>query len=282
MVVPSIHLSGSNATIPDRIRSNRPNSAFSYRESAFRLFDPDRMVFWVPGRSEDACRLTTFQQCLFATHVFYPPGMTVQRTARANRQQERSHRTRERVLNSTVELIRREGLSSASPVKIAQHTGVSWGAVQHHFGSKEQLLRKIVLLSRDRFTEAVAAQDYSGLDLDQRISLFVDCAWEHYQSDVFLASVEITFWHRNNGFVISEDISGDNGRTIALTRATIEQVFAETGARIENLVDAHVYMHCVLTGLAFHDILSGSNDQIRRHLAHCKHAMAEIVAGPAQ
>lgn len=203
----------------------------------------------------------------------------MQRAAKASRQEERSHRTRNLVLQSTVELIRKEGLSSASPVKIAQHTGMSWGAVQHHFGSKEQLLRKIVLLSRDQFTEAVAAQDYAGLDLEQRISLFVDCTWQHYQSDVFLASVEITFWHRNNGIVVASDISQDDGRTVALARATVEKVFAGTGAKTEKLMEANVYMHCVLTGLAFHDILSGCNGQLRRHLVHCKHAMAEIIMG---
>jgi AcrR family transcriptional regulator len=183
---------------------------------------------------------------------------------------------------STVDLIRKKGLPSASPVRIARHTGVSWGAVQHHFGSKEELLRKIVLLSRDQFNEAVLSQDYSGLDLEQRVSLFVDSAWKHYQSDVFLASVEITFWHRNAGIALSEDISRDEGRTVALTRATIERVFAGTDAKIDNLVEANVYMHCVLTGLAFHDILSGSNNQILRHLAYCKHAMMEIIRGTRQ
>ncbi|MCB2061329.1 MAG: TetR/AcrR family transcriptional regulator [Novosphingobium sp.] len=185
------------------------------------------------------------------------------------------------MLMSTVDLIRKKGLPSASPVRIARHTGVSWGAVQHHFGSKEELLRKIVLLSRDQFNEAVASQDYSGLDLEQRISLFVDSAWKHYQSDVFLASVEITFWHRNAGIALSEDISRDDGRTIALTRATIEQVFAGTDAKTDKLIEANVYMHCVLTGLAFHDILLGSNNQIELHLEHCKHAMMEIIKDPA-
>jgi AcrR family transcriptional regulator len=199
-----------------------------------------------------------------------------------SRQAERSSRTRDRVLRSTVDLIRREGLSSASPVKIAQHTGLSWGAVQHHFGSKEQLLRRIVLASRDEFNAAVVDQNYAGLDLDQRISLFVDSAWRHYQSDVFLASVEITFWHRNRGIMLAEDVSGDDGRTSALARTTMERVFAGTGADTDGLMEAMVYMHCVLTGLAFQDILGGSNDQLVRHLAHCKRAMAEIVAGTGQ
>lgn len=205
----------------------------------------------------------------------------MQRPAQGNRQEERSHKTRERVLQSTVDLIRKEGLSSASPIKIARHTGLSWGAVQHHFGSKEQLLRKIVVLSRDQFNTSATAPDYTDMGLDERISVFVDCAWQHYQTDLFQASVEIAFWHRNQGIALSEDISTDDGRTGALTRAMVEQVFAGTGANPEKLIEAIMYMHCVLTGLAFHDILSGINEQIPRHLAHCKHAMAEIVMGAA-
>lgn len=196
-----------------------------------------------------------------------------------SRQNERSRRTRERVLSSTVNLIRREGLPSASPVRITQHTGMSWGAVQHHFGSKEQLLKTIVLLSRDQFNEAAAAQDYSGLDLAERVSLYVDRAWDHYQSDVFLASVEITFWHRNNGFLLDEDIAGDEGRTSALTRTLVEKVFAGTGAPTEKLLEATVYMHCVLTGLAFQMILLGGKSQFDRHLTYCKDAMTQLILG---
>lgn len=197
------------------------------------------------------------------------------------RQDERSRRTRERVLNSTVGLIRKEGLSSASPVRITQHTGLSWGAVQHHFGSKEQLLKTIVLLSRDQFNEAVAAADYAGLDLAGRVSRYVDTAWSHYQGDVFLASVEITFWHRNNGRLTGEDISADEGRTSTLTRATVEKIFVGTGAATDKLIEATSYMNCVLTGLAFQAILTGDRDIFGPHLKHCKDAMLKIVSEDA-
>ncbi len=192
-------------------------------------------------------------------------------------QGEKSRRTRERVLDSTVRLIRAEGLSSASPMRITQQTGMSWGAVQHHFGSKEQLLKTIVLLSRDQFNEAVAAQDYSGLDLAGRISLYVDTAWAHYHSDAFLASVEITFWHRNNGRLAGEDISGDEGRTTTLTRATVEKIFSGMGAATDKLVEATSYMGCVLTGLAFQEILTDGGGIFAQHLRHCKEAMLAIV-----
>lgn len=195
-----------------------------------------------------------------------------------NRQHERSRRTRERVLSSTVRLIRQQGLPSASPVKITQHTGMSWGAVQHHFGSKERLLESIVLLSRDQFNEAAAKQDYAGLDLTQRISLYVDSAWDHYQTDVFLASVEITFWHRNNGLLPGGDITNGDGRTFTLTQALIEEVFAGTEAPVERCLKASEHMHCVLTGLAFQNILTGGRSDFAEHLAHCKAAMKNIMA----
>jgi AcrR family transcriptional regulator len=185
-------------------------------------------------------------------------------------------------LASTVSLIRKEGLSSASPVKITQHAGMSWGAVQHHFGSKERLLRTIVLLSRDQFHEAALAQDYAGLDLADRIGLYVDIAWEHYQSDVFLASVEITFWHRNHGLAVAEDIVSDNGKTSSLTQAMVRQVFAGTQAHPDKSQEATEYMHCVLTGLAFQMILTGGASPPARHLSHCKDAMAKIILGAAE
>lgn len=200
--------------------------------------------------------------------------------ARGLRQDERSRRTRERVLTSTVDLIRNEGLPSASPVRITRQAGMSWGAVQHHFGSKDQLLKTIVLLSRDMFNEAVAAANYDSLPLAERLSTFVDASWRHYQSDVFLASVEITFWYRNNGFDSGEDISSDDGRTAVFTREMIGQVFAGSGADPDKLIEAIVYMHCVLTGLAFQTILAaGDSGMFRVHLDHCKRAMGEIIAG---
>lgn len=199
--------------------------------------------------------------------------------AGGSRQAEKSKRTRERVITSTVGLIRKEGLPSASPHRITQHTGMSWGAVQHHFGSKEQLLKTIVLLSRDQFQETASAQDYSGLAFAERISLFVDSAWEHYQGDVFLASVEISFWHRNNGLTLSDDIASDDGRTTNLTHAMVDRIFAGTGAQMDKMVEAIEYMHCVLTGLAFQKILTNGKSPFIQHLTHCKDAMVKIVQG---
>ncbi|MBA1229451.1 TetR/AcrR family transcriptional regulator [Pseudomonas viridiflava] len=55
-------------------------------------------------------------------------------------------------------------LSSGQPVSIgsiATAAGVSKGAVQHHFGTKEQLLSALFDLYMDQFNEALALEDAS-------------------------------------------------------------------------------------------------------------------------
>ena len=54
----------------------------------------------------------------------------------------------------------------------------------------------IVLLSRDQFNAAAAAANHAGLDVVERISLFVRLALETLSERLFLASVEIKFWYR--------------------------------------------------------------------------------------
>ena len=51
-------------------------------------------------------------------------------------------KTRERVIDATIECILDEGLYRASSNRIAKRAGVSWGVIQHHFGSREALLRE--------------------------------------------------------------------------------------------------------------------------------------------
>ena len=63
-------------------------------------------------------------------------------------------------------------------------------------------------------------------------------------------------------------------------KAMVEHVFAGIEADIPLLVEAITYMHCVLTGLAFQEILSSGSSQAPSHLAHCKRAMIEIASGP--
>lgn len=194
-------------------------------------------------------------------------------------QSEKSTRTRERVLESTVEIIRREGLQSASPLRIARQSGFSWGAVQHHFGSKEDLLRAVVRLCRDEYVETVTGGSYAGASLAERVSRYADRVASLYHSDLFLAAVEIAFWQRNNHPSLMDYISFDDERETSQVHKALEGAFGEVGIPIGLVREAAFHLHCVLTGLAYQRILSGGDVPFEAHLAHAKRTMIGIMTG---
>jgi len=63
------------------------------------------------------------------------------RRPRARRTQaERTAATRERILAAVVESIAELGIQRTTASEIARRAGVTWGAVQHHFGAKHGIL----------------------------------------------------------------------------------------------------------------------------------------------
>jgi AcrR family transcriptional regulator len=60
------------------------------------------------------------------------------------KQAAKSRRTQDAILNAVIDLINEGGFAAASSTQIARKAGVSWGAVQHHFGNKEEILEAVL------------------------------------------------------------------------------------------------------------------------------------------
>jgi len=73
------------------------------------------------------------------------PEPPLTRTAHAapGRQARKTQRTRARLIEATLGLIREHGFSAATAGRIARRAGVTWGAAQYQFGSKEDILEAI-------------------------------------------------------------------------------------------------------------------------------------------
>src|SRR5262245_50852222 len=110
-------------------------------------------------------------------------------------QAERTAETRARIIEAVVACIDELGFPRATASEITRRAGVSWGAVQHHFGGKDGILAAVLEDSFQRF--AVRIGDVSGAadSLEKRVSLFVDRAWEHFASPHFRSTFEILLGH---------------------------------------------------------------------------------------
>jgi AcrR family transcriptional regulator len=175
-------------------------------------------------------------------------------------QAERTAETRRRILDAVVESIAEVGFQRTTATEIAKRAGVTWGAVQHHFGAKGGILEAVLEDTFERFEAKVADIDAEA-PLARRVTLFVERAWEHFASPHFRSTFEILLHHGK----------GDDGDVPPHWQETMfrafdrvfERVFADTGLPRRERGALHQYAVAQLMGLAALDML----DEPRPHAA---------------
>jgi AcrR family transcriptional regulator len=181
------------------------------------------------------------------------------------RQAQKSKNTREKILNSAISLIKEGGFSAASASRIAERAGITWGAAQHHFGSKEDILDAVMAISHERFILSVSAPHLRQGTLADRVDAFVDCMWAHYQDDVYLAGLEILLAGREgNSSMEAFDLRGKEHVK------TLHEIFHDSDLSDDQLQEALIFVHCLLTGLTIEKVLEQQLRGEQRHLRRCK------------
>jgi len=104
---------------------------------------------------------------------------------------ERTAETRARIMGAVVESIAEVGFKRSTAAEIARRAGVTWGAVQHHFGGKDGILAAVLEDSFERFARRLGDVEVEGVPLERRVALFVGRAWEHFSSPHFRSTFEI-------------------------------------------------------------------------------------------
>lgn len=99
--------------------------------------------------------------------------------------------TRERMLAAAVETILEEGFYRASSNRIAERAGVTWGVIQHHFGTREHLLISVVEDSADEMIQLLTDARITGTTIEQRLTSLADVIWSFYRQPKFLAMAQI-------------------------------------------------------------------------------------------
>lgn len=201
--------------------------------------------------------------------------MTERTTVAPGRQAAKSQQTRAKILSSAISLIREGGFQAASAARIAERAGLSWGAAQHHFGSKEEILDAVMAISHERFIATVHAPDLRQGSLESRAGRFVDLMWRHYQDDVYLAALEILLANRTA-------TPGENGAPWFDRRArdhveALREIFHDCDVADERLQEALLFVHCILTGLTVEKVLEGRLRFARRHVERAKFMLLTML-----
>jgi len=174
---------------------------------------------------------------------------------------ERTAETRARIIAAVLECIAEVGFQRTTATEISRRAGVTWGAVQHHFGGKDGILVAVVEDSFDRFAARLERIPIEGESLQKRASLFVDKAWEHFSSREYRSTFEILL-----NYLGRDDAAETQGWQEQMFRAWDRfwmRLFHDaTITRRRHLVLEH-YVISTLSGLASTVMLEGGDAVLR-------------------
>lgn len=109
----------------------------------------------------------------------------------AEPKQDRSRATRLRLLEATVRCMAESGWAGSTNAVIAEAAGISKGALQHHFPTREELVVAALEHMFARRTEVVLAAaipESAGAD---RVHAAVECLVEVYAGELFGAALQV-------------------------------------------------------------------------------------------
>jgi AcrR family transcriptional regulator len=175
---------------------------------------------------------------------------------------ERTAETRAKVIGAVIDAIAEVGFQRTTAQEIAGRAGVTWGAVQHHFGGKDELLLAVLEDTFTRFAERLADIPGAETALADRVSLFVDRAWEHFRSRHFRSTFEILLDYLGR----EDHPHGDTWRE-QMTRAwdrVWSQIFADVRLpRRKSLLLQHLTIS-TLQGLAATQMMASPSAELPR------------------
>jgi AcrR family transcriptional regulator len=99
--------------------------------------------------------------------------------------------SRRALIDAAVDSILERGFYQASSNEIARRAGVTWGVIQHHFGTREGLMLAVLEDGARHFTETVSSASIKGDTVEERLEALIDVLATHYGSRAYLAYVQI-------------------------------------------------------------------------------------------
>jgi AcrR family transcriptional regulator len=95
------------------------------------------------------------------------------------------------MLDAVVECILENGYYEASSNAIARTAGVTWGAIQHQFGTRQALLLAVIEDRWHRLTARIEATEVAGATLEERLACVMDALADHYGDPESLVVMQI-------------------------------------------------------------------------------------------
>ncbi len=172
-------------------------------------------------------------------------------------QAERTAGTRKRIVEAVVDSIADVGFQRTTAQEITKRAGVTWGAVNHHFGGKDGILAAVLESSFQHFVSLTDSIPRDGLSLEDRAGRFVEQAWLHFGDARYASTFQILINHAP----IDADAESPRWQdTMANAWDSVwRDLFGDAPIPSERLQALERYSLAVLSGMATARMMQGPN-----------------------
>jgi AcrR family transcriptional regulator len=117
--------------------------------------------------------------------------LPVRQSKERRSQEERSSETRERLLDATLECLLERGYAGTTTPVVCERTGLSRGALLHHFPTKQALVIEAVGRLVARMNQENLAQAARVVAAADPLERMFDVIWTNFQQPLFHAALEL-------------------------------------------------------------------------------------------
>ncbi|MBL8662656.1 MAG: TetR family transcriptional regulator [Candidatus Odyssella sp.] len=204
------------------------------------------------------------------------PPRTASRPPRRS-QEERRETTRRQLLDAAILRISRRGLTEASLDAIADAARVTRGAVQHHFGTRNDLLLAVVdEFGRELFA-LVSDPAMASRTLAERIEYVCGRYWATFSGDHFRAVIQIWLGTQAQPRAYRKILDRIRWFERELDRHWLT-LFGESGLDAPQLAAVRHVALATMRGLALRAIYSNGKEDARNEIAVLKAMLSGFLA----
>ncbi len=202
---------------------------------------------------------------------------------RRRTQEERTAETTSALIEATITCLCELGYGRTTTTEIVRRANCTTGAMQHHFGSKGDLLIAVLDRVTEEFLSKYASfETLHGLSIEERCRFVLDGLWELYSSPRYIAIWEIFVGTRSEPELNRLCIGHRAGALAACERAWLA-AFSEFGDARPQLVDLMLLVVALLRSIGLNDALDPTPEANRRQIAILRRfleaELAELARG---
>jgi AcrR family transcriptional regulator len=196
---------------------------------------------------------------------------------RPRTQEERSATTRRELIRSAVSCISELGYVNSTIEVVASHAGVSRGAVQHHFGSRNDLLVAVI----EDFGSGLSTLNDIPPDLTfaERVHAAIDLTWDMVKTPHFLAVVQIWLTMQHNP-AIRPTIAKEIRFIEQKLDAEWQMLFKEAAVPPERVASIRHLVLAMLRGLALRKLYFTGRAGYAKEIATLKEVVVAALQHP--